>query len=189
METEMVNVSLRHLERKPMKKNIFGHEVSEPQWLTPAARALKAQVVPITPDVKLAKTCKLSLSGVTENLKTEKTADPPCYNSPVSQKTDPAVDAAGLFENQIRRTKMEYHIQKDEPCLPHWPKGAWSLYQISGDQIADRTVREKINPKGYYEGGVIARHGWCGYIGMFETLPELMAAIEADQKNRKQYNG
>lgn len=25
---------------------------------------------------------------------------------PVSQKTDPAVDAAGLFENQIRRLKM-----------------------------------------------------------------------------------
>lgn len=59
-----------------------------------------------------------------------------------------------------------------------WPKGGWGLFQIDGDQIADRTVRERVNPKGWYEGKVIARHSWPGYVGMFETLPEVMAAIE-----------
>jgi hypothetical protein len=67
-------------------------------------------------------------------------------------------------------TTTQFHIQKDAPCLPHWPNGAWSLYQITGDQIADRIIRK--------EGKVVARHSWCGYIGMFETLPELMTAIE-----------
>ena len=74
----------------------------------------------------------------------------------------------------------EYHIRKEKPCLPHWPNGGWSAYQITGDQIADRVVREKINPKGWYEGGVIARHSWCGYIGMFETMAELLKAIEKE---------
>jgi hypothetical protein len=79
--------------------------------------------------------------------------------------------------------EREYHIQREAPCLPHWPQGSWSLYQISGDQIADRTVRERINPNGYYEGSVIARHSWCGYIGMYVTLAEAMAAIEEDQSS------
>ena len=55
----------------------------------------------------------------------------------------------------------------------------WSVYQINGDQIADRVVRERVNPKGWYEGKVIARHSWCGYLGGFKSLPEAMAAIEA----------
>lgn len=60
-----------------------------------------------------------------------------------------------------------------------WPIGGWSLYKISGDQIADRVVRERVNVDGgYYEGDAIARHSWCGYIGIFATLPELMKAIE-----------
>lgn len=77
---------------------------------------------------------------------------------------------------------MEFHIQRDDPCLPHWPRGAWSVYQINGDQIADRIVREKIeHPErgpAYYTGKVIARHSWCGYVGMFEKLADAMAEIE-----------
>ncbi len=76
-----------------------------------------------------------------------------------------------------------FHIQWSGPCEPHWPQGAWPVYQIDGDQIADRVVRERVNPKGYYEGKVIARHSWCGYLGMFKTLPEVMAAIEAAKPN------
>ena len=79
----------------------------------------------------------------------------------------------------------EYHIRHSGPCLPHWPRGEWSVYQITGDQIADRTVREKVvrHPNGaYYSGEVIARHSWCGYLGMWETLAEAMAAIEAAEK-------
>jgi hypothetical protein len=76
----------------------------------------------------------------------------------------------------------EYHIQRDEPCEPNWPKGAWSVYQIDGNQIADRIVRESIvvpdNGPAYYKGKVIARHSWCGYLGMFEKLEDAMQAIK-----------
>ena len=71
-----------------------------------------------------------------------------------------------------------YHITRNDPIEPNWPKGSWSVYQITGDQIADRIVREKINPKGWYEGKVIARHCWSGYLGMWVTLAEAVKAIE-----------
>lgn len=77
-----------------------------------------------------------------------------------------------------------YHITHDAPCLPHWPNGAWSVYHISGEQIAERTVWERVNPKGWYEGKVIARHSWCGYLGMWEKLSDAMKAIEADEAKR-----
>jgi hypothetical protein len=41
-------------------------------------------------------------------------------------------------------------------------------------------VRERINAKGYYEGAVIARHEWGGYLGMVETLEGVKALIETD---------
>lgn len=92
-----------------------------------------------------------------------------------------------------------YHIQYRDPIEPHWPNGSWSAYRITGDQIADRIVREKINtthPNGvpFYEGPVIARHSWCGYLGMAEKIEGVMKmiaddkaeqeAIEARQKKR-----
>lgn len=81
---------------------------------------------------------------------------------------------------------MEYHLQWCDPIEPQWPKGAWSVYQINGDQIAERIVRERVNPKGYYEGKVIARHSWSGYLGMTETLDGAKALIEKDmEKQRK----
>ena len=55
---------------------------------------------------------------------------------------------------------------------------AGGLYRITGEQIAQRTVWERVNPKGWYEGEVIARHSWCGFIGCFATLAEVMQAIE-----------
>ena len=70
------------------------------------------------------------------------------------------------------------HFTAPNPSLPNWPCGSWSVYEITGDQIADRIVREKVNPNGYYEGLVIARHSWCGYLGTFETLPQVQAEIE-----------
>lgn len=71
---------------------------------------------------------------------------------------------------------MSYHITYFDPN-DNWPEGGWSLYAINGDQIADRIVREKVNPKGYYEGKVIARHSWCGYIGTYGSLDRLTLAI------------
>lgn len=41
--------------------------------------------------------------------------------SPVSQTTDPAVDAAGLFENQIRRMKMDQQIAVGDTVV--WREG------------------------------------------------------------------
>jgi len=76
---------------------------------------------------------------------------------------------------------MEFHISHFPPT-DVWPEGGWSLYQISGDEIAERTVRERVNPKGWYEGEVIARHPWCGYVGLFVTLDEVMATIKELQK-------
>jgi hypothetical protein len=77
---------------------------------------------------------------------------------------------------------MQYHITREAPCLPHWPNGAWSVYQIDGDQIADRIVREEIvKPESgapYYRGDVIARHSWCGFLGMTETFDGVRAMIE-----------
>lgn len=76
----------------------------------------------------------------------------------------------------------EYHLRFDPPTNGHWPDGAVTVYQITGSQIADREIRsEIIKPErgpAYYSGEVIARHSWCGYVGMFKTLPEAVAAIE-----------
>lgn len=66
----------------------------------------------------------------------------------------------------------DYHLKRFGPCPPHWPRGGWSLYQINGDQIAQRV---KFGP----DGRATERHSWCGYLGIYETLPEVMAAIES----------
>jgi hypothetical protein len=74
-----------------------------------------------------------------------------------------------------------FHVTFNGPIEPHWPRGSWSVYQIDGDQIADRVVREKIvtpdNGPAYYSGKVIARHSWCGYLGMTETLDDAVGLI------------
>lgn len=74
----------------------------------------------------------------------------------------------------------EYHLTW---CAPneHWPKGAWSLYRITGERIAQSLVYERVNPKGWYEGDVIYSHPWCGYLGLFVTLAEVTAKIEEDK--------
>lgn len=82
-----------------------------------------------------------------------------------------------------------YHIQAENFSNEHWPNGAWSLYRITGDEIASRVIRNQVyKPKdgsaAFYKGDIIARHSWCGYIGIFKTLPELVAAIEKDQASK-----
>jgi hypothetical protein len=68
---------------------------------------------------------------------------------------------------------MQFHIQKDEPN-ENWPLGAWSLYQITGAEIAERTIWERIEGK----LTITERWPWNGYIGMFVTLDEVMKEIE-----------
>lgn len=65
----------------------------------------------------------------------------------------------------------QFHISSFPPN-DNWPRGGWSLYQITGDQIAQRTRVE--------DGKIAARYSWCGFVGCFETLQEVMAAINAE---------
>lgn len=82
--------------------------------------------------------------------------------------------------------QIQYHITRDDPIEPHWPNGAWSVYRINGDQIADRIVFESVNvEKGHYEGKVIARHSWCGYLGMTETFEGVQKIIEGDRADQE----
>jgi hypothetical protein len=73
----------------------------------------------------------------------------------------------------------EYHLAWNEPNEV-WPLGSWSVYQIGGDDIAERIIFERVNVDGYYEGDVIARHSWSGYLGMVDTLDGAKALIELD---------
>lgn len=84
--------------------------------------------------------------------------------------------------------QAQYHLTRNDPIEPHWPNGAWSIYWITGDEIADRIVRsEVVKPTDgapYYKGDVIGRHSWCGFLGMTETLDGVRLMIEEDQAKR-----
>jgi len=58
-------------------------------------------------------------------------------------------------------------------CAPNdvWPKGGWSVYQINGDEIASRIIRDA-------KGKVVERHPWNGYLGMATTWAELGDMIQ-----------
>ena len=82
------------------------------------------------------------------------------------------------YQRETRpRGKTQYHIQWCEPS-DVWPKGGWSLYCITGDEIASRVVWKEIDPRGWYIGKPEWRHPWCGYVGMWETWAEVGEAIE-----------
>jgi hypothetical protein len=76
----------------------------------------------------------------------------------------------------------QYHIQW---CAPNdvWPKGGWSVFRITGDEIASRTIWEGYNhEKGYPTGKVEWRHSWPGYIGMVATLPAVAGLIDEEAR-------
>lgn len=86
----------------------------------------------------------------------------------------------------------EYHLRFEGASKTEyveWPEGTVSVYRMTGEQIADRTVRSEIvKPErgpAYYTGPVIARHSWCGYVGMFKTLDEAFDAIQKDREAQK----
>lgn len=66
----------------------------------------------------------------------------------------------------------QFHITFTPPnkAMANWPKGFWALYEITGDQIAERIVR--------FEGKVIERHSWCGFIGGYNSIDEVAAEIK-----------
>jgi len=89
----------------------------------------------------------------------------------------------------------EYHLRFEGASKTEyveWPEGTVSVYRISGEQIADRTVYSEIvipeRGPAFYKGPVIARHSWCGYIGMFKTFAEAVAAIEQDREAQKRHD-
>lgn len=68
-----------------------------------------------------------------------------------------------------KHLRTSFHLSWAPP-LPHWPDGCWALYQISGDEIGVRYEHDK--------GKITAMHSWCGYLGTFATLAEVVAKIE-----------
>jgi hypothetical protein len=68
----------------------------------------------------------------------------------------------------------EFHLQQFGPTKP-WPNGGWSLSEITGEQIAERTIWTKDSGK--YE--VAERWPWPGFIGCFTTLDEAVAEMRA----------
>lgn len=70
---------------------------------------------------------------------------------------------------------MEYHLTKF-PANNVWPNGGWSVYAISADEISMRIKRNDQND-------VIERHAWSGFIGCFENLRHVSAAIAQHQQD------
>jgi hypothetical protein len=68
-----------------------------------------------------------------------------------------------------------FHIQFF-PANDVWPVGGWSVYQITGDEIADRIVKR--------DGKVVERHGWCGYVGIAPTLEGVIGLIKDVQSEQ-----
>ena len=66
----------------------------------------------------------------------------------------------------------QYHIAR---CDPNdvWPKGGWSIYRITGDEIAKRIKTDMW-------GNVVERHSWPGYLGMVDSFDKVQAIIDAD---------
>lgn len=68
---------------------------------------------------------------------------------------------------------MEFHITRFGPN-EHWPKGGWSIYRITGEEIASRVKFDGT-------GKVTERHAWSGYLGTFVTLEEVAAVLDDQQ--------
>lgn len=71
-----------------------------------------------------------------------------------------------------------YHIQHFPP-VGAWPVGGYSVYAISGDQIAERIVRD--------QGKVVRRDSWPGFLGTaatFEGVAEMISKHEAGTLER-----
>ena len=64
-----------------------------------------------------------------------------------------------------------YHLDHFPPVPKLWPHGGWSVYRITGDDIARRVGFDA-------DGKVIRRDGWPGYLGSFRTLLDVVRAID-----------
>lgn len=58
-----------------------------------------------------------------------------------------------------------------------WPRGAWAVYRINGDEIARRIQWDGDN--------VVRRDSWPGYLGMTETLQGVQEIITKDMQSDK----
>jgi hypothetical protein len=133
--------------------------------------AKNVRLVPVEPKVKSSKTFKMSNAGVSEIARNGKSADPTCYHSPVAQKSDPAVDAAGLFENLIRRMKVlhtpYYDVRTRAFC------GPTAISAVTGLPISQ--IRDAIRSAG---GKKLTADGRAHPI-MGVSNADLLAAMEA----------
>lgn len=68
----------------------------------------------------------------------------------------------------------EYHIAQFG-ATSAWPAGGWSLYEITGEQIAERTIWERRGDK--YQ--ISERWPWPGFVALYPTLEALLEEIRA----------
>lgn len=74
-----------------------------------------------------------------------------------------------------------YHISYFKPFKNEyvdWPNGGWSVYHISGDQIAER-IRYDAETREVHE-----RHSWCGYLGIAQSPQEAVEIIENHRRGK-----
>jgi hypothetical protein len=70
----------------------------------------------------------------------------------------------------------QFHISAF-PRTDCWPNGGFSLYEISGDEIAQRV--------GFVDGRVERRDPWPGYVGTFSTMAQVASAIDERAKGKR----
>lgn len=73
----------------------------------------------------------------------------------------------------------EYHIAQFGPTSV-WPEGGWSLFEITGAQIAERTIWE--HKDGKYQ--IAERWPWPGFVGCFSTLEAVFEEIRTPSRSR-----
>lgn len=71
-----------------------------------------------------------------------------------------------------------FHLTFTAPnkVMPHWSQGFWALYEINGDEIASRIIKDG-------SGKIVERHPWCGFVSGFGSLEEATAAIAERTKS------
>jgi hypothetical protein len=105
--------------------------------------------VPVEPKVKSAKTCKLFKRGADRNGKTAKTADPPCYYSPVGAGEQRATGCLKKWRRNMTTEKQLRKFVKVRNASPH--QGNLQFYFDAEECGIEPTVFETVKtiPAGY----------------------------------------
>src|SRR5690349_5614946 len=98
------------------------------QQLTTASHK-NVRVVPVEPQVKSAKTCKLFNAGVSGIAGSAKTADPPCYNTPATLEEANAAGCLTMWRRKMLHTP-NYDVRTRAFC------GPTAISAVTGEPIS-----------------------------------------------------